>query len=89
MTWSVYIAECSDGSYYTGITSTGVVKRIRAHNNKRGAKYTRSRLPVKLVWSHPAGEKGNALSVEYRIKKLPRVKKEKLVNGEILYSDIA
>lgn len=84
----VYIAECSDGTYYTGMTSTCVTKRIRAHNNGRGAKYTRSRLPVRLIWFTSVESKGRALSVEYRIKKLTRRQKEDIINDKVLYSDI-
>ena len=54
--WYVYIVLCSDNTYYTGI-SNNVDKRIIAHNNKKGAKYTKSRLPVKLVYTKYFGNR--------------------------------
>lgn len=71
----VYIVECSDGSLYTGIT-TDVERRILEHNYSfKSAKYTRSRRPVKLVYSKLVGNRSLASKEEYRIKKLSRVKK--------------
>lgn len=83
--WFVYIVECGDGTYYTGI-STDVVRRIHVHNSGRGAKYTRTRLPVQLVYSKEAGTKSEALKEEAAIKRLTRRQKEILVN-EILHRD--
>ena len=77
--WHVYMVHCSDGTLYTGITND-LVKRIEAHNSaKDGARYTRSRRPVKLVYSEQAGSKSAAAKLEYQIKKLPRLKKKKLI----------
>jgi putative endonuclease len=77
--WRVYMVRCSDGTLYTGITND-LEKRIEAHNSgKDGARYTRSRRPVTLVYSEQAGTKSEAASLEYRIKKLPRAKKKELV----------
>jgi putative endonuclease len=77
--WYVYILECRDGSFYTGI-STNLKKRIDDHNNsKLGAKYTRGRRPVKLVYSCEMESKSEALKEEYRIKKMARKEKMKLV----------
>jgi len=73
--WYVYMVECSDGTIYTGI-SNNVSKRILAHNSGKGAKYTRSRLPVALKWSQECENRSEASKLEYKIKKLSR--KEKL-----------
>ncbi|MFC1843971.1 GIY-YIG nuclease family protein [Thermodesulfobacteriota bacterium] len=80
--WHVYMVRCSDGTLYTGITND-LEKRIEAHNSgKDGARYTRSRRPVSLVYSEEAGSKSEAASLEYRIKKLTRAKKDMLVKNE-------
>ena len=76
----VYILECSDGSLYTGWT-TNIEKRVACHNVGKGAKYTRSRRPVLLVWSRHVETKGAALRLEARIKKLSRAQKLRLVAG--------
>ena len=78
--WFVYIVECSDGTYYTGI-STEVLKRIETHNKGKGAKYTRSRLPVKLKIFWEFENRSLASKEEYRIKKLTRKEKEKLISN--------
>lgn len=75
----VYILECSDGSYYTGWT-TDVKARVKTHNSGSGAKYTRSRLPVKPVYVEPAKDRSAALKREAAIKKLTRAQKEELIN---------
>lgn len=75
----VYIVECRDGSLYTGWT-TDVEERIKTHNSGSGAKYTRSRLPVKLVYFEEVEDRSAALKREAAIKKLTRLKKEKLIN---------
>ena len=80
--WFVYMVRCSDGTLYTGITND-LEKRIRAHNSgKDGARYTRSRRPVKLVYSEEAGSKSNAAKLEYKIKKMTRAKKMEMINSE-------
>jgi len=80
--WYVYMVRCSDGTLYTGITND-LEKRIAAHNSGRdGARYTRSRRPVKLVYSEQAESKSSAASLEYRIKRLPRRKKETLARNK-------
>ena len=81
MTFYVYILQCSDNSFYTGIT-TDLDKRTKVHNEGKGAKYTRSRRPVELVYSEPCPTKGEALQRECQIKKWPRSKKETLVAGD-------
>lgn len=75
----VYIVKCCDDTLYTGWT-TDVSARVRAHNNGSGAKYTRSRRPVKLVYSEELETKSDALKREAAIKKLSRIEKMKLIN---------
>lgn len=74
----VYILRCSDGSLYTGWT-TNLEKRVAAHNAGKGAKYTRSRRPVELVYSEVFDDKISAQRREYAIKQLRRAEKEKLI----------
>lgn len=76
--WQVYIVECADGSLYTGI-STDVDARVSLHNEGKGAKYTRSRAPVKLVYMESAETKSEALRREIAIKKLTAKAKRKLL----------
>ncbi len=75
-----YIMECRDGTYYTGYT-VDLERRIAIHNNGRGAKYTRDRRPVKLVWKKEYKYFKLAFLEEKRIKGLKRLQKEKLVNN--------
>ncbi|WP_022661926.1 GIY-YIG nuclease family protein [Paucidesulfovibrio longus] len=72
--WFVYLLECADGTYYCGVT-TDLDRRLTAHNAGAGAKYTRSRTPVRAVACCPCADKGAALRLEMAIKKLPRNKK--------------
>jgi len=72
--WFVYLARCSDGSTYCGITPN-VEARLAAHNSGRGARYTRGRGPVVLLGLRRYGDRGHALRVEAAIKKLPRAQK--------------
>lgn len=74
----VYILECSDGSYYTGWTNH-IDIRLEAHNNGTGAKYTRGRGPVKLVYLEYLPDKSTALKREAAIKKLSRLQKKDLI----------
>ena len=76
--WRVYILQCGDGTLYTGI-SNNLEKRIQAHNRKRGARYTRSRLPVTLVYQEEAGSRSLASRRENVIKKLTRTQKFALI----------
>lgn len=76
--WQVYILECRDGSLYTGCTPD-LNQRLQHHQAGTGAKYTRSRLPVKLVYSEKALDKSAAFKREAAIKKLPRSEKLKLL----------
>jgi len=77
----VYIVECADGSYYTGYT-TDIQRRLNEHNYSftRGAKYTRSRRPVKLIHSEEHPTRSEAMKRECAIKKLSRKKKIELIN---------
>ncbi len=79
-TFCVYIVECCDKTYYTGYTPD-LKKRIALHNKGKGAKYTRDRLPVKLLWHKEYRYFKNAFLEEKRIKRLPREKKERLITG--------
>lgn len=72
-----YIVRCADGTLYTGWT-TDVQKRVAAHNAGCGAKYTRSRRPVRLVWSRAYPTKHDAMHWEWQIKQLSRAEKEAL-----------
>ena len=76
----VYMLMCSDGSLYTGWTND-LERRVAVHNAGRGAKYTRSRRPVELVYSEEAGSKGEAMSREWHLKRLTRREKLALVAG--------
>lgn len=78
--WFVYILLCGDGSYYTGIT-TNVHKRLETHKNGKGAKYTRGRGPLSLLYVETLANKSEALKREYRIKRLTKKKKTDLING--------
>lgn len=80
----VYMLECSDGSLYTGWTNN-LEKRIAAHNNGKGAKYTRVRLPVKLVYYEEYEDKIEAMKREYEIKQLSRKEKVKLIKLVLVY----
>lgn len=73
-----YIVECSDGTYYTGWT-VDPERRLKTHNAGRGARYTRTRLPVKLVYVEPQPDRTAAMKREKAIKALPRQKKQKLI----------
>ena len=73
--WYVYLAECKDGTFYCGIT-TDVERRISEHNcSKRGARYTRSRRPIRLIGFKEQENRSQALIVENRVKKMTRDKK--------------
>ncbi len=80
MPWYVYLARCADGSLYTGVT-TDPARRMRRHNEGRGAAYTRSRRPVALVLVEPAADRSAALRREWAIKRLTRGDKEGLVTA--------
>lgn len=78
----LYILQCYDGSYYTGITSE-LERRIEEHNNSpKGAKYTRSRRPVELIYYEKYNDKSSALKREYEIKNLSRKEKSTLIASQ-------
>jgi putative endonuclease len=81
MPWTVYLARCRDGSLYTGVT-TDPERRLAEHNAGRGAAYTRSRLPVTLVYWELVDDRSCALRRERAIRKLTRSAKEMLAAGE-------
>ena len=74
----LYILRCGDGSLYTGI-ALDLERRLAQHRAGRASRYTRSRLPVELVWWRQAASWGDALREELRIKRLSRSEKEELV----------
>lgn len=76
----IYIVECSDGSLYTGYTND-LEKRIKTHNDKKGAKYTRGRTPVTLKYYEEFDNKIDAMKREAQIKKMRKIKKLKLLNN--------
>ena len=77
--WKLYILRCGDGTLYTGIT-TDVEKRLEAHRTGKGAKYTRGRAPLELVYREDCGDHSTALKREIEIKKLTREEKEQLIS---------
>ena len=76
-TWKLYILRCGDGTLYTGIT-TDVERRLEEHRSGKGAKYTRGRAPLELVYREECDDKSAALKREIEIKKLTREEKLKL-----------
>ena len=78
-----YILECADGSFYTGWTND-LQKRLRLHNQGKASKYTRSRLPVRLVYMEEHQTKQEAMKREYAIKQLSRQDKMQLIRTDPL-----
>ncbi len=78
--WFCYILKCADGSLYAGIT-TDPSRRERQHNAGRGAKYTRGRRPVKMVYCEPADNHAQALRREHTLRTLPRSRKLALIHA--------
>ncbi len=76
--WYVYILRCSDGTLYTGITND-LAARLEAHNNGTGAKFTRGRVPVTLLYHETCASRSEALKRELAIKKLGRQQKQLLI----------
>lgn len=76
--WFAYFVRCADGSLYAGATNN-VTARVAKHNSGKGARYTRSRLPVRLVWSRRAADRSRAMSLEAHLKRLTRAQKLHLV----------
>lgn len=85
VTYYVYILECADGTYYSGIT-TDIDRRVNEHNySDKGAKYTSGRRPVKLVYCEKVENQSLAKSREYRLKQLSRLDKLALINTSTQY----
>ncbi len=78
MSWYVYMLRCRDNSLYTGYTDN-VERRLAVHNSGKGAKYTRSRLPVSLAYKEEWEDKSAALKREFAIKQLTKQEKEALI----------
>ncbi len=78
MNWIVYVLECGDGTFYTGITRN-LDKRLQAHTEGKGARYTRGRNPLRLVYYETQPDKGAAQKREMAIKKMSRREKMTLV----------
>lgn len=78
--WYLYILRCGDDTLYTGIT-TDVEKRLEAHRRGKGAKYTRGRSPLELVYQETCGSHSEALKREAEIKSKPRMEKLALIAG--------
>ena len=82
--WSVYVLRCGDGSLYTGVAKN-VDVRVDQHRQGKGAAYTRTHLPVELLYQENKKTRSEALIREVRIKRMPRPAKQKLIfqNGGI------
>ncbi len=81
MAWHVYIVRCADNTLYTGV-AVDVAARVAQHCAGTGAKYTRARAPVTLVWSARARSRSTACKREYAIKQLSREAKERLISSK-------
>ena len=79
--WYLYILRCKDGTLYTGIT-TDVEKRFEAHQSGKGAKYTRGRGPLELVYREQCGTHSDALKRELAVKALTREQKQELIGNK-------
>jgi putative endonuclease len=80
MSWVCYLLRCADDTFYCGI-SNDMAKRLAAHNAGEGAKYTRGRIPVSVVYCENCADKSAALKREMRIKRMSRSAKQLLVQG--------
>lgn len=78
--WYLYILRCADGTLYTGIT-TDVEARLETHRSGKGAKYTRGRGPLELVYREECEDHSQALKRELAVKAMSREEKQKLING--------
>ena len=80
MSWFLYVLQCSDGSYYAGVT-TDIVRRVEEHNtSNRGAKYTKARRPVRVIYFIEHTDRSCAQKAEHKFKQLTREQKEKIIN---------
>ncbi len=73
--WNLYILKCADGTFYTGITND-LERRVEQHNSGKASRYTRSRLPVELLYKEGCKNQSSALKKECRVKDLTRKEKE-------------
>lgn len=85
--WYLYLIRCGDGTIYTG-TSNDVSRRLAEHQSGKGARYLRGRGPLLLARKIRVGAKSDAFKMEWRVKRLPRSKKEKLIAGKIRLKDL-
>lgn len=81
--WQLYLVRCADGSLYTGI-ATDTTRRFSEHQAGKGAKYLRGRGPLALVFHCDAGDRSQALRLEYQVKRLSKQDKERLVRDQRL-----
>ena len=79
--WKHYVLKCSDGSFYSGST-TDIIRRVYEHNQGKGAKYTRSRLPVNLIYLESYPDRSSAQKAEAAFKKLNRKQKEIFISEQ-------
>ena len=77
----IYILRCADGTLYTGWTNN-LEKRLKSHNEGKGSRYTRARLPVTLIYCEELSTQGEAMRREYEIKQLTRAQKLELINSK-------
>ena len=78
--WHLYVLLCADGSYYAGVT-TDLKRRLKEHNTSpRGAKYTKTRRPVEVIYTENFSSRSSAQKAEYGFKQLTRKQKEKVIN---------
>src|SRR5256884_4402870 len=75
--WFCYVLECADGTFYTGITNS-IDRRLSMHNRGRASRYTRGRLPVRLVYAEPYRDRSSASRREIEVKKMSRARKRRL-----------
>ena len=76
--WFLYILQCHNGAFYTGITND-LQRRIQMHRDGKASRYTRTRRPVKLLYSEICRSRIEALVREYKVKALPKIKKQELI----------
>ncbi len=88
VTWHLYLIRLDSGHLYTGIT-TDVARRFGEHENGRGAKFLRGRERLKLVFSSAVGDRSSALKIEAAVKKLPKQRKEALINGDFSIDELS
>ncbi len=86
--WHLYILKCADATFYTGVTKD-ITRRLGEHNAKKGARYTRTRTPVRLVYQESCASRSAALTRECAVKALSRAQKEKLLPKKRLQSKIS